>query len=55
MLVTMGMHVPGFGWGGAHLKCKDPECNRKCDCCDEKRTPEVLRGAVSRGGASRVR
>ena len=36
MLVTMGMHVPGFGWGGAHLKCKDPECNRKCDCCDEE-------------------
>ena len=31
VLVTMGMHVPGFGWGGAYLKCKDPECNRKCD------------------------
>ena len=29
MLVTMGMDVPGFGWGGAHLKCKDPECNRR--------------------------
>jgi len=31
VLVAMGMNVPGFGWGGAHLKCKDPECNRKCD------------------------
>ena len=52
MLVTMGMHVPGFGWGGAHLKCKDPECNRKCGCCDE----EMTRCDVgSRGGASRVR
>ena len=42
MLVTMGMHVPGFGWGGAHLKCKDPECNRKCGCCDEEMTQDVM-------------
>ena len=35
VLVTTGMRLPGFGWGGAHLKCK-PECNRKCDCCDEE-------------------
>ena len=48
VLVTMGMHVPGFGWGGAHLKCKDPKCNRKCDCCDEERTPEVLSVAAER-------
>ena len=41
MLVTMGMHVPGFGWGGAHLKCKDPECNRMCDCCDEEMTQDT--------------
>ena len=50
MLVTMGMHVPGFGWGGAHLKCKDPECNRKCGCCDE----EVTQGAMSAVAAERV-
>ena len=24
------------------MKCKDPECDRKCGCCDEERTPEVL-------------
>ena len=25
------------------MKCKDPECNRKCGCCDEEEmTPEVL-------------
>ena len=52
VLVTMGLDVPGFGWGGAHLKCKDPECNRKCGCCDG----EMTRCDVgSRGGASRVR
>ena len=48
VLVTMGMNVPGFGWGGAHLKCKDPECNRKCGCCDEGRAPEVLPVAAER-------
>ena len=42
MLVAMGMNVPGFGWGGAHLKCKDPECNRKCGCCDEEMTQDVM-------------
>ena len=52
MLVAMGMNVPGFGWGGAHLKCKDPECNRMCDCCDEEMTQDDV---GSRGGASRVR
>ena len=41
MLLAMGMNVPGFGLGGAHLKCKDPECNRMCDCCDEEMTQET--------------
>ena len=52
VLVAMGMDVPGFGWGGTHLKCKDPECNRMCDCCDEEMTQDDV---GSRGGASRVR
>ena len=42
MLVTTGLGVPGFGWGDAHLKCKDSKWNRKCGCCDEERTPDVL-------------
>ena len=24
------------------MKCKDPECNRKCDCCDEEMTQDVM-------------
>ena len=24
------------------MKCKDSECNRKCGCCDEERTPDEL-------------
>ena len=50
VLVAMGLDVPGFGWGGAHLKCKDPECNHKCGCCDEERTLEVLSVAAERVG-----
>ena len=46
VLVTMCLDVPGFGWGAAHKKCKNPECDRKCGCCDEGRTPEV-RSAVA--------
>ena len=30
------------------MKCKDPECNRKCGCCDEEGTPEVLSVAAER-------
>ena len=30
------------------MKCKDPECNRKCGCGDEERTPDVL-SAVAAG------
>ena len=30
------------------MKCKDPECNRKCDCCDEESTPEMLSVAAER-------
>ena len=24
------------------MKCKDPECNRKCGCCDEEMTQDVM-------------
>ena len=24
------------------MKCKDPECNRKCGCCDEEVTQDLM-------------
>ena len=35
------------------MKCKDPECNRKCDCCDEEMTQDVM-SAVAASDSSSV-